>query len=89
MIGLETFFALCCTYLSAHLSLPLLIEKIAIAPRRILGLPIPTIVPGAPADITFFNPEEIWTFTEKDIFSKSKNTPLIGETLKGRVLVFK
>ena len=87
MIGLETLFSLCRTYLGDHLPLPLLIEKIAVAPRRILGLPIPAILPGEPAEITIFNPNESWTFTGKEIVSKSKNTPLTGEVLKGRVLM--
>jgi len=87
MIGLETLFSLCRTYLADHLPLPLLIEKIAIAPRRILGLPVPVLEPGAPADVTIFNPDATWVFTDKSIVSKSKNTPLAGEILKGKVVM--
>ena len=47
---------------------------------------MPEIKEGAAANLTLFNPDETWIFTEKDIFSKSKNTPLIGKLLRGRVV---
>ena len=37
------------------------------------------------ADITLFNPEEQWVFSEKDILSKSKNSALLDCQLKGKV----
>ena len=86
MIGLETAFALCRTVLHQALTLSELIEKIAVAPRRVFGLPVPVIQPGARAEITVFNPDMEWTFNEKDIRSKSRNTPFIGQTFKGKVL---
>ncbi|TAK43452.1 MAG: dihydroorotase, partial [Saprospiraceae bacterium] len=85
-IGLETAFALSNTYLKGVLSTEQLVEKLAIAPRRILGMEVPEIAEGAAADLTVFDPEREWTFTEKDIFSKSKNTPFIGWTFKGKAL---
>lgn len=85
MIGLETAFALCRTFLP-ELSLPALIQKWAVAPRKVLGLPVPGIKPGVAAEMTVFAPDEEWTFTEKDIRSKSANTPFIGQKLKGKVL---
>jgi len=85
-IGLETAFALSNTYLKGVLSTEQLVEKLAIAPRRILGMAVPEIAEGAAADLTVFHPEREWTFSEKDIFSKSKNTPFIGWTFKGKAL---
>ena len=41
---------------------------------------------GERANITLFNPELEWEVSEKDIKSKSKNTPFIGEELKGKAL---
>jgi dihydroorotase len=85
MVGLETLFGLCRTHLAGVLPLPLLIEKIALAPRRVLGLPLPSFALDAPADLTVFSPDEVWTFSEQALRSKSKNTPLLGKTLRGRV----
>ncbi len=86
MIGLETAFALYCTFLDKKLSLPAFIEKIALAPRRMLGLTDTTIAEGITADLTVFNPDIDWDFSTADIRSKSRNTPLLGQTLRGRVL---
>jgi dihydroorotase len=85
-IGLETAFALSNTHLKKILSTEQLVEKLAIGPRKILGVPVPEIAEGATACLTIFDPEREWTFTEKDICSKSKNTPFKGWNLKGKVL---
>lgn len=39
---------------------------------------------GAPADLSLFEPEKEWTFSEADIHSSSKNAALIGKKLKGK-----
>lgn len=84
-IGLETAFSLTLTYLHRKLSLDKLIELWAYNPRSILGIKIPTIAEGSLANMTLFNPTQEWVFTEKDIFSKSRNTPLIQQTLRGKI----
>jgi len=86
MTGLETAFALCRTFLGKKLTVNDLVKKIALAPRRVFGLPIPEIKPGAPAELTVFAPDAEWIFEEKNIRSKSRNTPFIGQTFKGKVL---
>lgn len=86
MIGLETAYALCRTYLQEQLSIETLVQKWALSPRRALGLPVPEIKPGAHAELTIFDPEASWTFTEKHIRSKSQNTPFVGEVFRGKVL---
>lgn len=86
MIGLETAFALCRTFLGNELSVETLVQKWALAPRQVLGLPQPEIKPGARADLTLFDPEMSWTFTERHIRSKSQNTPFMGQAFKGKVL---
>lgn len=86
MIGMETLFALCRTFLGPHLPLPQLIEKIALAPRRILGLPVPTIEVGAAASLTVFAPDQTFLLTEKTLASKSRNTPFLKQPLTGKVL---
>lgn len=54
--------------------------------RHIFNLPVPEIKEGAKASLTFFLPEEEYTFSEKDIFSKCRNNAFIGKTLKGKVI---
>lgn len=39
---------------------------------------------GQTADLSLFNPEGNWKFSEKDIISTSKNAALIGSSLKGK-----
>jgi len=36
------------------------------------------------ANLSLFDPDEEWIFTEKDIYSKSKNSIFLGEKLKGK-----
>ncbi len=86
MIGLETSFALCRSFLSKKLKVNDLVEKMSLAPRRILGLPIPKISPGELAELTVFDPDAAWVLEEKNIRSKSRNTPFVGQSLKGKVL---
>jgi dihydroorotase len=86
MIGLQTAFALCRTYLHRELSLGMLVQKLCVAPRQILGLPVPKIEQGQPAEITVFDPDLSWTLEVGHILSKSKNTPFIGQSFTGKVL---
>jgi dihydroorotase len=86
MISFETTFALVNTYLGKKVDLETIIEKLTIGPRDILGLEIPEIAEGMEADLTIFDPEEKWTFTAKDIKSRSKNTPFVGHEFMGRVV---
>jgi dihydroorotase len=85
-IGLESTFGLCRMHLQDQLGLAVLTEKLAVAPRRILGLPLPAVKVGELAELTIFNPETSWTFSTDHVCSKSKNTPFNGWRMKGRVL---
>jgi dihydroorotase len=83
-IGLETAVSVANTH--SGLSPEQLVEKFAIAPRKILKIPIPTIEEGAKANLTIFDPNKNFTYTAQDIFSKSKNAPFVGHVLKGKTL---
>jgi dihydroorotase len=83
--GLETAFALINTY-NKILSVSDIVEKLAIRPRQILQLPVPAIEEGQVANLTLFSTELEWTYTEKNIRSKSLNSPFIGQTFKGKPL---
>ncbi|MBS3739164.1 dihydroorotase [Mesohalobacter halotolerans] len=41
---------------------------------------------GQNADLTLLDPKAQWTFSETDIFSKSKNAIFLGEKMKGKAL---
>jgi len=41
---------------------------------------------GEPADLVLFDPEAEWKLEKEVLKSKSKNTPLIGRTFKGRIV---
>lgn len=62
------------------------INNIAIAPRNILGLSIPELKEGEKAELTLFVPSQKWTVEDKHITSRSKNTPLVGVELTGKVV---
>lgn len=84
MIGLETAFAAANTF--SGLSTEVLVEKLAQNPRKILGLPIPTIKTGETLPLTLFDAKKEWIFEEKMIASKSKNSPFVGKKLKGKAV---
>ena len=54
-------------------------------PAQILGIPSPTLAAGSVADVCIVNPVP-WDYKEKDIVSKSHNSPFIGRTLFGDVV---
>ena len=85
VIGLETVFSSINTN-NEKLSLEEIIEKITDNPRRILRLQNPIIKEGEKANLTVFAPNEAWVYEEKKIVSKSRNSPFIGKTLKGKVI---
>jgi dihydroorotase len=84
MIGLETMFAVLNTN-NKNISLDKLISKFTKAPRTILKVELPKLQEGSPAEFTVFDLEEEWTYEEKNIKSKSKNSPFLGQKLKGKV----
>ena len=73
------------TSLSDKLSAEQLVEKFALAPRRILGLPLATIREEEAAEFTLFRPDQDWLPQVEKRASKSANSPFWGKTLKGKV----
>ncbi len=86
VIGLETALGVVLTKLVHTGVLPLtrLVEAMAIAPRQLLGLPIPRIEPGAEANLTIFAPDEEWRVEPERFRSKARNTPFAGWELRGK-----
>jgi len=85
IIGLQTVFPLI-NNLANEIELPLLIKKISVTPRTLLGLPIPEIKEGAPATLTVFDPTAEWVFDKSVNYSRSSNSPFLGQKLKGKVI---
>ena len=86
IIGLETCVPLSLNLVHEGILTPLqLIEKLTINPSQILGIDKGTLKIGATADITIINPDDTYIFTEDMLYGRSKNTPFIGQTMKGRV----
>lgn len=52
--------------------------------RKIFGLDEPSITEGETANLSLFDPDAAWTFTEDDIVSTSKNAALLDCDMKGR-----
>lgn len=86
IINIETAFPSMLTYLAPKTGLELIINKMAIEPRNILKLPIPTIKENNKCNIVVYSPTKKWTYNKKDIVSKSKNSPYINTEFTGKVI---
>lgn len=86
MIQLQTAYSLLNTHKPKDFSEAQLVEALAIKPRKILKIDVPKIAAGAQAELTFFDPQQNWNYTEQNNFSKSKNSPVLNQELKGKVL---
>lgn len=70
-----------------ELGLPLhtALARVTTDPARLLGISAGSLAVGNPADICLFSPNERWTVTAGALRSQGKNTPFLGQTLRGRV----
>ena len=86
--GLETAFAALYTRLVLPGELPLetLLERMSAGPARALGLPEPRIEVGARANLVVLDLEAEWQVSEEGFRSRSANSWLLGERLRGRVV---
>lgn len=82
IIGLQTVLPLT---LKAGLSPELILDKLVIGPRNVLGLSIPGLEVGNSANFILYNPSEEWILNEETNKSKSSNSPFIGQKLTGKV----
>jgi len=86
VIGLETLLPVSIRSLiePGHLTWPQLIEKLTINPARVLGIDRGTLKPGAVADVTVIDPAVEWTIDARHFRSRSRNSPFVGQTVRGR-----
>ena len=85
MINLQTF-ASQLSSLSKLVDMEDLLEKITTAPRKLLKLEIPKIEVDEKACLTLFDPNAEWMFDKDTNYSKSKNSPWLGKTIKGKAV---
>jgi dihydroorotase len=85
MISLETAYAVLNTAVPS-VRQERWIELLSLNPRRLFGFETATIKEGSKASLTLFDPAKKWTVEQKDIYSKSHNSPFIGKELTGKVL---
>ena len=91
-IGLETALATCLTLGGMGGDwIPVLVERLTAGPFRALGeaagLKEPRLRIGEAATCVLFDPTEEWVVGEQPLFSLARNTPLLGTTLRGKVLL--
>ena len=72
--------------LSKSVDMEDLIAKVTVTPRQILKMEVPIIEEDSKANLTLFDPSAEWTFDASQSFSKSKNSPWLGQTLKGKAV---
>lgn len=86
IVGLETALAVVVTNLvvTGIMDFPLLVERMAVRPAKVFGLPGGTLRKGSVGDVTVFDPQRAWTVDPDQFLSKGRNTPWKGRPLHGR-----
>lgn len=88
IVGLETAVGVTYTELVATglMKLGAWVHRWTVGPARVLGLPDPSLKPGAPANIAILDLATTWTVRASEFVSKSRNTPFEGRKLTGRAV---
>ncbi|HEY1801929.1 MAG TPA: dihydroorotase [Terriglobales bacterium] len=87
--GLETALGLAISrlHLQQKLSLTRIVDLFTAGPARVLNLSgRGTLVVGAPADVTVFDPKKRWKYDAAKSVSKSHNSPFDGWELTGKAV---
>jgi dihydroorotase len=86
--GLETAFAALHTHLvePGVVKLETLLERMSAGPARAFGLPEPRLEVGARANLVLLDLETEWTVTADGFRSRSANSWLLGQRLRGLVV---
>ena len=87
IIGLETALPLTLRLVhQGHLTLMEAIQKLTVAPARILGLDQGRLKVGGDADLTLIDVDREQTIDAGRFKSKSRNCPFAGWSVKGRAV---
>ena len=86
--GLETSFAALNTFLiePGELDLGLVLERMSAGPAQVFDLPVPRIAIGERANLVLIDLDAHWLVTEDGFRSKSTNSWLLGQTLRGAIV---
>lgn len=82
---IETAFSLSYQVLKKHTSIDQIIALWTTRPKTALALAQHSIETGQAADLTLFEPNTKWTYDTTMVQSKSYNSPLLGQTLEGKI----
>ena len=89
--GIETALGIVLVAVEAgKVSLLRAVEALTVGPARVLGpagVPAPALEVGRLADLVLFDPADGWLVSESALSSRGKNSPLLGRSLPGRVLL--
>lgn len=85
MISLQTTLPQALSIAAKNLEWADMVEALTTNPRKILGLTPKNIDVKTEACLCIYNENEEWVFNDKTNKSKSQNSNLFGQTLKGKV----
>ncbi|MBE8999843.1 dihydroorotase [Nostoc sp. LEGE 12447] len=87
-IGLELALPLLWQYLveTEEFTALELWRALSTSPAKCLGQEVSAILPHQPAELTLFDPQQIWKVERKSLYTLSQNTPWLGQQLKGHVV---
>ncbi|MEA5605354.1 dihydroorotase [Nostoc sp. UHCC 0252] len=87
-IGLELALPLLWQYLveTEEFTALELWRALSTSPAECLGQEVSAILPHQPAELTLFDPQQIWKVERKSLYTLSQNTPWLGQQLKGHVV---
>ena len=87
MIGLESCFGAVNKILvqESGMKIEALIDLLTVKPRKIMGFKQDLFAEGTLAEITIIDPKASWTFSKDNIYSRSINSPFIGQELFGKI----
>lgn len=83
MTGLQTVLPM---LVAAGLNDEQIVEKLTVGPRRVVGVEVPALEVGQPANIVVFDRDKKWTFDKTANKSKGQNNPWFGRELTGKAL---
>jgi len=84
--ALELLLPLTLQWASAmHVPLTDALARMTTKPASILGIDVPTLATGMPADVCVFDPHASWVVRPEALRSQGKNTPFLGLEVIGRV----
>jgi len=87
IVGLETALPLSLRLVEESLLKPLdWVRRLSTAPAEILGVAGGTLNAGVVADVTVVDPQAEWRVEASALKSRSKNSPFLGWTMKGRAI---